>query len=157
MRTAGVNPDIVAGNGVAYSTAAADTDTIPSIARDDVAFARGIATYGVVLGAIKDYDSILSIAQVHCSVGVDADEVAGNSIAHRATAVNADTIPSIARDNVPLPGCVATDSVVLRAIGDYDPILIVAQNCRTDGVGTDVIAGDGVIRRAVTSDMDAIL
>jgi len=157
MRTAGVNTDIVAGNGVAYSSAAADTDTIPPIARDDVAFAVYITADGVVLSVIEDFDSILRIAQVDHSAGVNADIVAGDGIAHRAIAVNTDTIPSIARDNVPLPGCVATDSVVLCAIGDYDPILIVAQNCRTYGVGTDVIAGDGIIRRAVASDVDAIL
>jgi hypothetical protein len=60
-------------------------------------------------------------------------------------------------DDVALAGRVAADGVVLCAAADVDPIAAVAQVGRAVDIRADIVAGNGVARRAAAVDFDAIL
>jgi len=141
-----VGADVVAGDDVTLRSAAVNADTTPAITRDDVSPAGGAAANGVIIGAAGDQNPIVCVAQFDRAVGVGTNVVAGDCVVLRVVSGNANTIPAITRDDVSLVGCTAADNVIQSAAEDDDPIVGVAQNGRTAGVGADVVAGDGVAR-----------
>jgi hypothetical protein len=133
---------------------AGDAHAIPVIARNDVSFALGVAADGIGLSAAVDVDPIQSIAQVACTVGIDADVVGGDGVAQRATTIDANASPAVAGDDVSVGGCIAADSVVLGALGDEHPAKAVAPAKTAAGIGADMVAGDDVTHGGAASDGD---
>ena len=96
-------------------------------------------------------DGVIRIADSGIAGSIDTDVVARDGIIRRAAARDIDATIVVARNDVPLTARIATNGVVLAAIGDVDPVFTVSQAVCAIVISTDIVTRDGV---AVADDID---
>ncbi len=120
-RARDVRADKVAADGVAHGAGALNQQAVLIVAADEVSLSLSGSTNRIMPAAIGDeYAPLISLGNSAAEIG--ADVVATDRVTHRAGAMDADTIPGVAANQVALAhwpnahGPIATDGVVLRAI-----------------------------------------
>ena len=74
------------------------------------------------------------------AVGIDADIVTRDGVIRCAAARDMDATIVVARNDVPRTARIATNGVVLAAIGDVDPMFTISHAVCAVMISTDIVA-----------------
>jgi hypothetical protein len=97
---------------------------------------------------------MFTVSQAVCAIIISTDIVARDGV---AVADDVDPTPGVAGDDVPFAIRVAADGVGIRATVDLDTVSTVAWATYTVLIGANVVARNGIARRAAAIEVDAIL
>ena len=112
-------------------------------------------------GTVRDAHAVIGVGDSGCPIGVCADVVAGDGIAHRDAAgihLHLYPAPIVSADEVAIAAAAAgrivapPDEIVARPIADDDPRPFVPQGERAAGVGSNEIPTERVVRRSFYED-----
>ena len=109
-----------------------------AIEGDDIALAAGHPTYHVA-GGEQYANAGETITQGSAAIDVSADEVALYQV-RRGEAVDVNTVPVVARDDIARPSSRPTDGVACRIAIEYHTIPTYCQGQRCRGIGADEVA-----------------
>ena len=94
---------------------------IVAIATDKVPFRSSSATNAVVLSAVAEIHTYISVGNSSRACGVRADVITANDIVHGVVIVDMEPIPNVAANEVALSLQRATNLIVLSAVKNRDP------------------------------------
>src|SRR5262249_41204867 len=122
---------------IASCVSKGDGDAADNVARNEVASA-GLGSTDLVVGRAQEDDYPTEVTEGHGAGDVRADVVAFDHVGDGGQAVDANSLPGVARDNVPRPGAGSANGVARRL--DFDTALAIAQSLGAGCINTDEVS-----------------